>query len=71
VSDSFELSPEAAPAPPDLKRTRRRKDAAIDLSKVDRLPPHSLEAEQSVLGGLLIDNAAWDKIIDIVKESDI
>ena len=36
-----------------------------------KLPPHSLEAEQSVLGGLLIDNTAWDKIIDIVKESDI
>lgn len=36
-----------------------------------KLPPHSLEAEQSVLGGLLIDNAAWDKIIDILKESDI
>jgi replicative DNA helicase len=36
-----------------------------------KLPPHSLEAEQSVLGGLLIDNGAWDKIIDIVRESDI
>ncbi len=36
-----------------------------------KLPPHSLEAEQSVLGGLLIDNVAWDKIIDILKESDI
>ncbi len=36
-----------------------------------KLPPHSLEAEQSVLGGLLIDNDAWDKIIDILKESDI
>jgi replicative DNA helicase len=36
-----------------------------------KLPPHSLEAEQSVLGGLLIDNGAWDKIIDILKESDI
>lgn len=36
-----------------------------------KLPPHSLEAEQSVLGGLLIDNGAWDKIVDILKESDI
>jgi replicative DNA helicase len=42
-------------------------DAAItDL----RVPPHSIEAEQSVLGGLLLDNAAFDKIADIVSETD-
>ena len=27
-----------------------------------KLPPHSIEAEQSLIGGLLIDNAAWDQI---------
>jgi replicative DNA helicase len=35
-----------------------------------KLPPHSVEAEQSVLGGLLLDNSAWDKIADLVAESD-
>ncbi len=35
-----------------------------------RLPPHSLEAEQAVLGGLLLDNSAWDRIGDVVAESD-
>jgi replicative DNA helicase len=35
-----------------------------------RLPPHSIEAEQSVLGGLLLDNSAWDKIADVIGESD-
>ena len=35
-----------------------------------RLPPHSVEAEQAVLGGLLLSNAAWDRIGDIVSESD-
>ena len=35
-----------------------------------RVPPHSIEAEQSVLGGLLLDNNAWDKITDVVSESD-
>ena len=35
-----------------------------------RLPPHSLEAEQAVLGGLLLDNSAWDRIGDVVSESD-
>lgn len=35
-----------------------------------RVPPHSIEAEQSVLGGLLLDNAAWDRIADIVVDED-
>lgn len=32
-----------------------------------RTPPHSIEAEQSVLGGLMLDNMAWDKISDVVR----
>jgi replicative DNA helicase len=35
-----------------------------------RTPPHSIEAEQSVLGGLLLDNVAWDKIADLVHAGD-
>ncbi|MEO6278805.1 replicative DNA helicase [Roseateles sp.] len=35
-----------------------------------RVPPHSVEAEQSVLGGLLIDNSAWDKAADLLTDSD-
>lgn len=35
-----------------------------------KLPPHSIEAEQSLLGGLLLDNSAWDRIADVVSESD-
>ncbi len=35
-----------------------------------RVPPHSVEAEQSILGGLLLDNAAWDRIADVVGEND-
>ncbi|MFC3339601.1 replicative DNA helicase [Paracandidimonas soli] len=35
-----------------------------------RVPPHSVEAEQSVLGGLLLDNAAWDRVSDILGEED-
>lgn len=35
-----------------------------------RIPPHSIEAEQSVLGGLLLDNAAWDRIADFVSQED-
>lgn len=32
--------------------------------------PHSIEAEQAVIGGLLLDNEAWDKVSDIVTEHD-
>jgi len=35
-----------------------------------KLPPHSVEAEQSVLGGLLLENVAWDRISDLIKEDD-
>ncbi|HTO43331.1 MAG TPA: replicative DNA helicase [Burkholderiales bacterium] len=42
-------------------------DAQVDILK---LPPHSLEAEQAVLGGLMLDNTAWDRIADLIAESD-
>jgi len=35
-----------------------------------RTPPHSIEAEQAVLGGLLLDNTAWDRIADLVGTDD-
>jgi replicative DNA helicase len=35
-----------------------------------RIPPHSIEAESSVLGGLLLDNGAWDRMGDVVVDGD-
>jgi len=35
-----------------------------------RVPPHSIEAEQSVLGGLLLDNGAWDRAGDVLQDDD-
>ena len=35
-----------------------------------RIPPHSIEGESSVLGGLLLDNNAWDRVSDVVQEGD-
>ncbi len=35
-----------------------------------RTPPHSDEGEQSLIGGLLLDNSAWDKVADVVSASD-
>jgi replicative DNA helicase len=42
-------------------------DADFDSLKV---PPHSVEAEQSVLGGLMLENRAWDQIADRIIEED-
>ncbi len=35
-----------------------------------RVPPHSIEAEQSVLGGLMLDNQAFDRVADLLREED-
>lgn len=35
-----------------------------------RVPPHSIEAESSVLGGLLLDNNAWDRVGDLLVDGD-
>lgn len=43
---------------------------ADDSLELLKLPPHSVEAEQSVLGGLLLENEALDRIADILVESD-
>ena len=42
-------------------------DRAVQALKV---PPHSVEAEQSVIGGLLLDNNSWDWVADLVGEHD-
>ena len=42
-------------------------DPQLDALK---LPPHSVEAEQSILGGLLLDNEAADRIGDVITEDD-
>lgn len=35
-----------------------------------KLPPHSVEAEQSLLGGLLLQNDAWDRVSTVVSATD-
>ncbi|SNX28221.1 primary replicative DNA helicase [Polynucleobacter meluiroseus] len=42
-------------------------DSVVQALKV---PPHSVEAEQSLLGGLLIDNTAWDRLGGILTDKD-
>jgi replicative DNA helicase len=52
--------------PGSAKARRNLNDAVIDV----RTPPHSIEAEQAVLGSLLIEPTAWDHVADAVRAED-
>ena len=49
------------------QRTNAKQDKQVDAIKT---PPHSIEAEQSVIGGLLLDNERWDTVAEKVMASD-
>lgn len=42
----------------------------MQRQKHSKSPPHSVEAEQSVLGGLMLDNRSWEKIADLLVKHD-
>ena len=44
-----------------------RRDIATDQLRV---PPHSIEAEQSVLGGLMLDNESWLQVAERITQGD-
>ncbi len=46
---------------------RRERDPQTEALKV---PPHSIDAEQSVIGALMLDNATWDQVGDLISEAD-
>ncbi len=46
-------------------------DQAADEQTLSlRTPPHSIDAEQSVLGGLLLDNRAWESVSEVLEDND-
>jgi len=62
---------ESGGGPPDLKRTPRPKPALAAAGKVDRLPPHSPEAEQGVLGCVLLSpNECMGECIEKFKRGE-
>ena len=48
----------------------RSADVIATDGDVLKVPPHSTQAEQAVLGGLMLDNTAWDKVADRVSDED-
>ncbi len=50
--------PEELPAYPDLD------------TETLKVPPHSIQGEQSVIGGLMLDNATWDQVADMLVAAD-
>jgi replicative DNA helicase len=50
--------------------TAARQEAADPQLVALRVPPHSIEAEQSLLGALLLDNQAFDRVADLVNAED-
>ncbi len=51
------------------RATRTRTTERGDVETL-RTPPHSVEAEQAVLGGLMLDQAAWDAVADVISAGD-
>lgn len=52
------------------RSTQRPKSSEQTAPQFVKIPPHSIEAEQAVLGGLMLDNHAWDRVADKVYETD-
>ena len=48
----------------------RQSQQNVSLSEQVNVPPNSVEAEQALLGGLMLDNRAWDKVAGKVSEAD-
>ncbi len=53
-----------------MQETAFPPDTEFDRPDALRVPPHSIQAEQSVLGGLMLDNQAWDQVADQIREKD-
>lgn len=51
-------------------QSRRSNSQRVLNPNTVKIPPHSIDAEQSVLGGLMLDNRAWDQVIERLHQDD-
>lgn len=54
----------------DMQVSKRQTPARMMTPGAVKVPPHSVEAEQSVLGGVMLESRAWDQIVDKLREED-
>ena len=62
--------PEAPSSQPRSNTSALGSDSAQGYAGSLKLPPHSIDAEQAVLGGLMLDNSMWDDVADILVDAD-
>ncbi len=54
-----------------MNETAYSNTAELDLQTTSlKIPPHSIEAEQAVLGGVMLENTAWERVAESVSETD-
>jgi len=73
MSESFSEPPRAPSEPPRAPGTEppSRAAAPAHLATAQlKVPPHSIEAEQSVLGGLMLNNDAWLNVAEVIAGRD-
>tara|TARA_R110000868_G_scaffold37424_5_gene132395 strand:+ start:1013 stop:2404 length:1392 start_codon:yes stop_codon:yes gene_type:complete len=54
----------------DMQLSKRQAPARTMTPGAVKVPPHSVEAEQAVLGGVMLESRAWDQIVDKLREED-
>lgn len=54
----------------DTLPTKRPSSNRVIQPTIAKIPPHSMDAEQSVLGGLMLDNRSFDQVVDRLREHD-
>ena len=53
-----------------LSRDSRNQESKKSNLHNIKMPPHSIEAEQAVLGSLMLDNQRWDTVAEMIMDRD-